>query len=44
MVQNYLDASIEEIDQLIQAIPSDERVTWDELNRLFLQTVGVDVM
>lgn len=37
----YLDASIEEVDQLIQAIPGDEKVTWDELNCLFLQTVGV---
>ena len=44
VINDYLDASIEEIDQLIQAIPSDERVTWDELNRLFLQTVGVNVM
>ena len=41
VINDYLDASIEEIDQLIQAIPSDERVTWDELNRLFFQTVGV---
>ena len=39
VINDYLDASIEEIDQLIQAIPSDERVTWDELNRLFLKTV-----
>ena len=41
VINDYLDASIEEIDQLIQAIPSDERVTWDELNRLFLKTVGL---
>ena len=41
IINDYLDASIEEVDQLIQAIPGDEKVTWDELNRLFLQTVGV---
>ena len=41
VINDYLDASIEEVDQLIQAIPGDEKVTWDELNRLFLQTVGV---
>ena len=40
-INDYLDASIEEIDQLIQAIPSDGMVTWDELNRLFLKTVGL---
>ena len=40
VINDYLDASIEEVDQLIQAIPGDEKVTWDELNRLFLQTVG----
>lgn len=40
IINDYLDASIEEVDQLIQAIPGDEKVTWDELNRLFLQTVG----
>ena len=42
IINDYLDASIEEVDQLIQAIPGDEKVTWDELNRLFLQTVGVN--
>ena len=41
VINDYLDASIEEIDQLIQAIPSDGMVTWDELNRLFLKTVGL---
>lgn len=40
IINDYLDASIEEVDQLIQAIPGDDKVTWDELNRLFLQTVG----
>ena len=41
VINGYLDASIEEIDHLIQEIPSDEKVTWDELNRLFLKTVGL---
>lgn len=41
IINGYLDASIEEVDHLIQAIPGDDKVTWDELNRLFLQTVGV---
>lgn len=41
IINNYLDASIEEVDRLIQAIPGDEKVTWDELNRLFLEAVGL---
>ena len=41
IINDYLDASIEEVDQLIQAIPGDEKVTWDELNRLFLEAVGL---
>ena len=41
IINDYLDASIEEVDQLIQAIPGDEKVTWDELNRLFLATAGL---
>ena len=36
-----LDASIEEVDWLIQAIPGDEKVTWDELNQIFLGILGV---
>lgn len=41
IINNYLDASIEEVDQLIQALPGNDKVTWDELNCLFLQTIGV---
>ena len=41
IINDYLDASIEEVDRLIQAIPGDEKVTWDELNRLFLEAVGL---
>ena len=42
IINDYLDASIEEVDQLIQAIPGDEKVTWDELNQVFLGILGVD--
>ena len=42
IINDYLDASIEEVDRLIQAIPGDEKVTWDELNRLFLEAVGIE--
>ena len=41
IINDYLDASIEEVDRLIQAIPGDKKVTWDELNRLFLEAVGL---
>lgn len=41
VINDYLDASIEEVDQLIRTIPSDEKVTWDELNCLFLKAVGL---
>ena len=40
IINDYLDASIEEVNQLIQTFSNDERVTWDELNELFLKTVG----
>jgi hypothetical protein len=40
VINDYLDTSIEEVDQLIQALPQDDKTTWDELNQLFLQIVG----
>ena len=43
IINDYLDASIEEVEQLIQNIPSDERVSWDELNKMFLKLVGMNV-
>ena len=43
VINDYLDASIEEVDQLIGMLPSDESVTWDELNRLFLKTIGLNI-
>lgn len=39
IINNYLDASIEEIDQLIQSLPGDDGASWDTLNQMFLQTV-----
>ena len=43
VINDYLDASIEEVEQLIRMLPSDESVTWDELNRLFLKTIGLNI-
>lgn len=42
IINDYLDASIEEVDQLIQTLPNDEKITWDELNYLFLKTVALE--
>lgn len=41
VINEYLDSSIEEIDHFLQTYPSDEKITWDELNKLFLLTVGI---
>ena len=40
VINDYLDASIDEVDQLIQTLPSDERITWDELNHIFMDILG----
>lgn len=40
VINDYLDASIDEVDQLIQTIPGDERITWDELNHIFMDILG----
>ena len=42
VINEYLDASIEEIDQRIQAIPSSKNAAWDELNTLFLKVIGLE--
>ena len=42
IINDYLDASIEEVDQLIQTLPGDEKVTWNELNQVFLGILGVE--
>ena len=41
-INDYLDASIEEVDEIIKSIPNDERVTWDELNEIFLKILGIN--
>lgn len=41
VINDYLDSMIEEIDQQIQMMPCDEKVTWEELNQLFLKTVSL---
>ena len=40
VINDYLDASIDEVDQLIQTLPGDERITWDELNHIFMDIRG----
>lgn len=39
VINEYLDTSIEEVDQIIQTLPNDGVATWDELNGLFLRTL-----
>lgn len=39
VINDYLDASIEEIDTLLLDYPSDEPKSWEELNTLFLQNL-----
>ena len=41
LINDYLDASIEEVEQRIRMLPDDEHVCWDELNRLFLKYIGL---
>ena len=41
VINDYLDTSIEEVEQLVQTLPGDERVTWDELNHIFLDILGI---
>ena len=41
IINDYLDASIDDVDHLIQTLSDDERVTWDELNLIFLDIMGV---
>lgn len=40
VINDYLDASIVEVEQLIRELPGDEKDSWEELNALFLKTVG----
>jgi len=40
VINEYLDASIAEIEQRIQSLSGEEKASWEELNALFLKTVG----
>ena len=40
LLNNYLDASIEEIEKSLEEYPSNDPKSWDELNALFLQNLG----
>lgn len=40
VINEYLDASIAEIEQQIQSLSGEEKASWEELNALFLKTVG----
>ena len=39
VINNYLDASIEEIEEFLKKYPSDDPKSWDELNTIFLQNL-----
>ncbi len=38
-INEYLDASIEEIAKIIETYPKDEPCSWDELNNIFLKLI-----
>lgn len=38
-INDYLDQSIEEIEQIIEQLPPDEPRSWESLNRIFLNAV-----
>lgn len=42
VLNDYLDASIEEVDQTIRDLPNDAHIGWDKLNGMFLRIVGLD--
>ena len=42
VINSYLDSSIEEIGELIQNLPDDQKDNWSELNRMFLHVLGMD--
>lgn len=39
IINDYLDASLEEVEEKIRTLPGDERVSWEELNQMFLEMV-----
>ena len=44
IINEYLDASIEELESLIQQLNDNEEANWDELNKLFLQTLEIEAL
>ena len=44
IINEYLDASIEEVESLIQQLNDNEEANWDELNKLFLQTLEIEAL
>lgn len=38
-VNAYLDRSIEEIEKILEALPAEEKSTWEELNQIFLSLI-----
>lgn len=41
VINEYLDASIEDIKATVSAMCEEKNATWDELNRIFLDEVGI---
>ena len=39
VINEYLDASILEIEELLKEYPSDDLKSWDELNAIFLDNL-----
>jgi hypothetical protein len=39
-INDYLDKTIAEMEEIISAMPKDREQTWDELNGLFLDILG----
>jgi predicted nucleotidyltransferase len=44
VINEYLGASIEEVESLIQQLNDNEEANWDELNKLFLQTLEIEAL
>ncbi|MBQ3009954.1 MAG: nucleotidyltransferase domain-containing protein [Oscillospiraceae bacterium] len=42
VLNEYLEQSIDEINEILNTLPDDSPVSWEELNGLFLHAVGVN--
>ena len=40
LLNEYIDVSIAEIEELLNEYPSDEHKSWDEINNIFLQNLN----